>query len=186
MEAAIVNITLLNLHRLRQLLGVAGLAGLALAIAGLAIYMLAVLPAERQAQAKVEQLAHARMQPASAAVTAPVHMGDRDVLAQFYGQFPAMRNLPDMLQLLHALARKHEITLERGDFKFGKTEGDKLFRYQITLPVKCSYLNLRGFIDDAAHKLPTMGLSEISLKRESVGDGAVQAKLDFVMYLSDN
>ena len=31
-----------------------------------------------------------------------------------------------------------------------------------------------------------MGLSEISLKREAVGDSMVQARLNFILYLSDN
>jgi hypothetical protein len=97
-----------------------------------------------------------------------------------------MQNLPDMLKTLHALAQKYGITLDSGDFKFGNIEGDKLLRYEITLPVKCSYPNLRSFVEDAAHKIPTMGLSEINLKREAVVDNMVQAKLDFILYLSEN
>lgn len=181
-----MNTVLLNLHRLRYRLGFAGLAGLAVAAGGLAIYLFAVLPAERQAQFGAAQLLHLRMQHKTTSVTEPSRSGDGAALAEFYGQFPVMRTLPDLLETLHALAQKHGITLGRGDFKFGSAEGGKLLRYQITLPVKCSYPHLRSFIDEAAVKLPTMGLSEISLKREAVGDNLVQAKLDFTLFLSKN
>lgn len=181
-----MNSILLSLYRVRHRLGFAGLAGLALAAGALAIYLLAVLPTERQARSNTEQLLNLRTQPKITPIAEPARMGDMAALTEFYGQFPPMHDLPDTLKTLHALAHKHEITLDRGDFKFGKAEGDKLLRYEITLPVKCSYPHLRNFIDEAARTLPTLGLSEISLKRETVGDNLVQAKLDFILYLSDN
>jgi Tfp pilus assembly protein PilO len=184
-EAAIVKVILLHLYRLRHLLGIAGMAGLAVAAGGLAVYLFAVLPAEQRAQSSAEQLLHLRMH-SKTAVEELSRIGDDGALAQFYGQFPIMQDLPDMLKTLHALAHIHGITLDSGDFKFGNIENDKLIRYEISLPVKCSYPNLRSFVEDAAHKLPTMGLSEINLKRETVGDNLVQAKLDFVLYLSEN
>ena len=179
-----MNDALLHFYRLHYHLGLAGLAGLAVVAGGLAIYLFAVLPAERQAQSSAAQLLHLRMQPVATSVAEPSRKGDDAALAEFYGQFPAMRDLPDMLKTLHALAQKHDITIDRGDFKFGSTEGDKLLRYEITLPVKCSYLHLRSFIEEAARKLPTLGLSEINLKREAVGDNIVQAKLAFILFLS--
>jgi Tfp pilus assembly protein PilO len=184
-EVAIVKAVLLHLYRLRHNLGFAGLAGLAVAAGGLALYLLAVLPAERRAQSSAEQLLHLRMH-SETAVAELSRIGDDAALGEFYGQFPVMQDLPEMLKTLHALAQKHGITLDSGDFKFGNIEGDKLLRYEITLPVKCSYPNMRSFVEEAAHKLPTMGLSEINLKREAVGDNMVQAKLDFVLYLSEN
>ncbi len=180
-----MNAILLNLYRVRHYLGFAGLAGLAVAISGLAIYLFAALPAEQQAQSKTEQLRHIRTQPVSSGVTAPPRGGDAAALAAFYGQFPLMHDLPDLLKTLHVLAQKNEITPGRGDFKFGSVEGDKLLRYEITLPVTCSYPQLLNFIDAAARGLPTMGLSEISLKREAIGDNLVQAKLNFILYLSN-
>ena len=181
-----MNAVMLHLYRLRYRLGTFGLAGLAVAMGGLLIYLFAVLPTERQAQTNVARLLHLRMQPKITSVAEPSHVGGSAALAEFYGQFSTMHALPDMLKTLHMLAQKHNITLKRGDFKLSSAEGDKLLRYEITLPVKCSYPDLRRFIDETARKLPTMGLSEISLKREAVGDNRVQAKLAFVLFLSDN
>lgn len=181
-----MNAVMLNLHRLRYYLGTFGLAGLTVAMGGLVIYLFAVLPAERQAQSSAAQLLHLRMQPQITSVAEPSPIGGSAALAEFYGQFSTMQALPDMLKTLYALAQKHNIMLKRGDFKFGNAEGDKLLRYEITLPVKCSYPDLRSFLDETARKLPTMGLSEINLKREAVGDNMVKAKLAFVLFLSDN
>lgn len=181
-----MNAVPLHLHRLRHRFGFSGLAGLAVAVGGLAVYLFAVLPAERQAQSGTAQLLQLRMQPEATAVAEPSRRGDGAALAEFYGQFPAMHVLPNLLKTLHALAQKHGIALARADFKFSRAEGDKLLRYEITLPVRSSYPDLRSFIEEAAHQLPTMGLSEINLKREAVGDNMVQARLNFVLYLSDN
>ncbi len=181
-----MNVVMLNLQRLRYYLGTFGLVGLVVAIGGLVIHLFAVLPAERQAQSSAAQLRHLRVQSQITSVAEPSPIGGSAALAEFYGQFSTVRDLPDMLKTLYALAQKHNIILKRGDFKFGNAEGDKLLRYEITLPVKCSYPDLRGFIDETARKLPTMGLSEINLKRETVGDNMVNAKLAFVLFLSDN
>jgi Tfp pilus assembly protein PilO len=179
-----MNPVLLNLHRLRYYLGLSGLFGLAAAMAGLVIYLFAELPAERQLQARQDQWLQLRTHP-TAVFAKPARKDDSAALEEFYRQFPAMTSLPDLLYTLHAVAEAHGIMLDHGEFKFGNEEGGKLLRYQITLPVKGSYPHLRNFIDEAAHKLPTMGLSEISLKREAVGDSQVQAKLDFVLYISE-
>jgi hypothetical protein len=180
-----VSALILHLHRLRYRLGIAGLAGLAVGVAGLALTLLVVLPAERQAQLSAEKLQHLRLQPKTSVVE-PVIKGDSAALAEFYAQFPAMHELPDQLKTLNDLARKHEIKLEHGEFKISSIDGEKLLSYEITLPVKCSYPHLRSFIEAAAVKLPTLGLSSINLKREAVGDNLVQAKLDFILYLSEN
>ena len=181
-----MNVTMLYLHRLRYYLGTFGLIGLAVAMGGLVIYLFAVLPAERQAQFSAAQLRNLRVQSPITPVAEPSPIGGSAALTEFYGQFPTVQTLPDMLKTLYALAQKHNIILKRGDFKFGNAQGDKLLRYEITLPVKCSYPDLRSFINEVAHNLPTMGLSEINLKRETVGDNMVNAKLAFVLFLSDN
>lgn len=176
----------LHLHRLRLRLGFAGLAGLAVATGGLVGYLFAVLPAERQAQFRAEQLLLSRSQPDTSPVAQPARAGGDAALAEFYGQFPVMRDLPERLKTLHALARKHEIALDRADFKLSRAEGEKLLRYEITLPARSRYRDLRSFIEEAAHRLPTMGLNNLTLKREAVEDSMVQARLNFILYLSAN
>lgn len=181
-----MNHVVLHLYRIRHHLGLAGMAGLAVGFSGLLIYLFAVLPVERQAQSGAERLSRMRSQPGITSVVEPSRMGEAETMARFYAQFPPMHNLPELLKKLHALAQKHEVALDRADFKFGSAEGERLLRYEITLPVKSSYPHLRSFIDEASRKLPTMGLSEITLKREAVGDNLVQARLNFVLYLADN
>lgn len=181
-----MNDVMLILYRVRYRLGMAGLAGVLAAVCAMAIYLFAVLPAERQVQAGEAQVRHLRAHPQGAAVAQPSRSGDSAALSEFYGQFPPMARLPELLGTLHALAHEHGIAIPRGDFKFANNDGEKLLRYEITLPVKCSYLQLRNFIDAAAHKLPTLGLNEISIKREAVGDDMVQARLGFILYLSEN
>ena len=176
-----MNAVLMHLHRLRHHLGLGGIGGLAAAMAGLAIYLFAVLPAEQLLQSSQDQLAKLRERPRAEAIAEP---DDSASLDTFYRQFPAMTSLPDLLDTLHTAAETQQIRLDHGEFKFGSGGEGKLLSYEITLPVKGSYTHLRSFIDVIAQKLPTMGLSGISVKREAVGDGQVQAKLNFILYLS--
>ena len=77
------------------------------------------------------------------------------------------------------------IRLVIGEYKMAPdVNNPRLMRYVIIFPVQSNYKNLHNFIASASEKFPTLGLSEVSLKRDSVKDGAVQIKLSYVLFLS--
>jgi hypothetical protein len=169
---------------MRHYLGLPGLLGLGLLLAGMGVYLLGALPAQKQVLASRVELSRAHAQPMAADVEAATELNDADALVAFYRQFPPTTQLTTQLEQLHDLAREQGVKLSQGEYKLIDEAGSKLLRYEILLPVESGYLHLRKFVDAAGRKFPTLGLSDISIKRDGIGEGTAQVKLNFVLYLS--
>ena len=59
----------------------------------------------------------------------------------------------------------------------------KLTRYQLTLPVKGSYRQIRGFIAQVLTDVPASALEEIGFRRDTVGTDRIDARLRLTLYL---
>jgi hypothetical protein len=75
--------------------------------------------------------------------------------------------------------------LEQGDYRLASAKGDKLERYQITLPVKGSYPQIRKFIGRLLADLPAASLDGVSFLRQKIGDTQVESQLKLTLYLGD-
>lgn len=179
-----MNMLLRSISILRHYLGIAGLAGLGLALAGLAAYFLMVQPAMEQASSRLQQLDWMRTHPEALMRKVAKEPDAAEALDQFYGQFPRAAELSATIEQLHKLAREHGITLRLGEYKLDAEGQGRLMRYEILLPVDAGYPQLRGFIDAAERRFPTLGLKDVSFKREVVGNRTVQTRLNFVLFLS--
>ena len=62
-------------------------------------------------------------------------------------------------------------------------QAGRIERYQILLPVSGSYAQMREFVDRALTEIPVLSLDQMSLKRESRRDGAVQAELKLTLHM---
>lgn len=173
-----------QLDRLRHTLGVAGLTGLALMLAALAIYWLLARPALQQDASRQQQLAWLRAHPAPVVVQPARQPDAAAALASFYAQFPPATQLSEVTEQLHRLAREQGVTLSLGEYKLDGAGQGRLLRYEILLPVAAGYPQLRRFIDAAGRRFPTLGLKDVSFKREAVAQHTVQTRLNFVLYLS--
>ena len=171
-----------TLHVMLHYLGVAGVAGLFLAIAALGFYLLAVIPGQSRVAHRDVELAQLKAHPPVIAPSVP-EQGDAQALEAFYAQFPGMTGLSDMVEQLHKQAKADDIVLDVGEYKLQVEEDGRLVRYEILLPIKTGYPEMRRFIDEALHQFPTLGLKDISFKREAIGDDRMQAKLNLVLYL---
>ena len=58
-----------------------------------------------------------------------------------------------------------------------------LIQYQIKLPLSGSYMQIRQFINQVLNTLPSIALSDISLKREDIATDIVDAQIQFTLYL---
>jgi Tfp pilus assembly protein PilO len=122
------------------------------------------------------------------ALTQPVaaKMGVSQQLTTFYEFFPPQGALPDRLAKVYAAASKRGVTLERGEYKVVQEQGWRLLRYQITLPVKGSYEQIRGFVADVLTALPASAVDEISLKRDGIGATVIEAQIKLTLFLGAN
>jgi Tfp pilus assembly protein PilO len=119
------------------------------------------------------------------ALTQPVAVkpGVTQQLTTFYEFFPPQSAVPDRLAKVYAAARKRGIILERGEYKVVQEQGWRLLRYQITLPVKGSYEQIRGFAADVLAAVPASAIDEISLKRDGIGATVIEAQIKLTLFL---
>ena len=178
-----MKVFLKSFHVAFHYLGPAGVAGSALLLGSAAMYLALVMPETHQLQIHAAQLIQAKAHPRNAELDQAPEVGDAKALEEFYGQFPELKGLSGLIEDLHALADDAGVILELGEYKLQVEDDGKLFRYEILLPIKTGYPEMRRFLADALHTFPTLGLKDVSFKREAIGENVAQARLNFVLYL---
>jgi hypothetical protein len=172
---------------LRRWLGLLGWPGM-LAAGVLAIcpafYFSAIRPAQERLEAAQHsvtslhrQLEMSRKQPDGKAHS------PAEQLAEFYRLFPPERSSPEWLEKLVAVAESNGISLNEGEYKATNDRFGRLVRFQITLPLKGEYPQVRRFIAALPAELPVMALENVQFERNKVADPKVEARIRLVLFL---
>jgi Tfp pilus assembly protein PilO len=149
-----------------------------------AFYFSAVIPAQERlaaAHAKALSLQERATHSATAQGRGPQTAAEQ--LAEFYRVFPGEKSSPQWLEKLAALAESHGLSLDQGEYAPAPDKLDKLVRYQITLPLKGEYLQIRKFLSDLPVELPVVALESIQFQRQKIADPVVEARVRLVLYL---
>ncbi|WP_219824778.1 GspMb/PilO family protein, partial [Pseudomonas urethralis] len=85
---------------------------------------------------------------------------------------------------LYHLASAEHISLARGEYALGVDPKTQLSRYQIILPVRGSYPQIRGFLRGLIGQLPTLVLEDLELQRKTIGDTELTGRVRLTLYLS--
>lgn len=175
---------LLVAGQLGERLGRPGRIGIGLLVASATFFVSAVLPLQAElAQALGEAGSLQQRYQMSAGGEGKPRLTVEQQLSAFYDFFPAGASVPQWLGKVHAAAERNSLLLQTGEYKLLREKGWKLARYQITLPVRGSYPQVRAFLADALAAVPAMVLEDISLKRDSAGAAMLEARLRFTLYL---
>jgi hypothetical protein len=182
-----MNLQLLRRHlayRLRRL-GWQGNAGLALLLVSLAYAGLVLLPAYRHGEQLAQQVgeAEARLKKAESEPASHQPTTPGEQLLAFYQAFPKGATVPDWLSEIYAIADNQKLPLDNGEYALTRSPSGRLDRFRIAFPVKASYPQIRKFIAAALATAPALALDGIYLKRDKVGDGVVDARIVFILYL---
>ena len=137
----------------------------------------------RQEQALAQARQRLRVPPA-AGVAAP-ELGAGQNLRKFYDVLGDRSESEQYLKDLFAIAAQTDLSLDQGEYQWQIDKNSSTYRYQILLPVKGSYSVIRRFCEQTLRALPFASLDELSFKRESVGEDALDANLRFTFYLKD-
>jgi Tfp pilus assembly protein PilO len=165
-------------------LGALGAVGVALAVFAAAFQLSAVSALDTELvglRAEGERL-NMRHQPESKQ-PANARRGPGAQLDTFYEFFPARATLPDWLLRIYGAAEQQGVVLELCEYKLVQEKGSRLVRYQITLPVKGSYEQIRGFIAAVLNEVPAAVIDDIGLKREAIGARNLEARLKLTLFL---
>lgn len=107
----------------------------------------------------------------------------RSQLSNFYAFFPLTENVPELLGRVNRSAGQHQLVLEKGEYKLSVEPDFRLARYQITLPVIGDYTQVRAFVNDVLQAVPSASLEELTLKRESIEQPELEARVRFTLFL---
>lgn len=166
-----------------EALGLSGVLGIALLVFAFGLSVASLLPLSRDVESLRAEAAELQ-QRYKMSGTAAVRIASPDEqLANFYGFFPAPQSTPEWLAKINEAARKNDISLSAGEYKFERRSGEQLARYQIILPVQGAYPQLRSFIDDVLQAVPAASLDEITLQRDSVAESMLEARVRLTLYL---
>lgn len=107
----------------------------------------------------------------------------REALGAFYAFFPASNRLSGELRKIYQAAERHAVQLEQAEYRVAHDSATKLVRYQISLPLKGTYTQVRKFLAAALSEIPHLALESVQFERQRVGDTALEARVMLVMFL---
>jgi hypothetical protein len=156
-------------------LGIAALVMLA-AAAGFNAAVLAPL------QAKGVQLAQGLARQAPPAQPSGQPASTADKVQAVYAFLRKEEQPTDWLAKLHAIGAATGVQMKSATYRSQPSEA-RIVRYEIVLPVAGSYPQIREFLRRSLEEIPVLSLDQLSLKRESRKENAVQAELRMTLHM---
>lgn len=162
-------------------LGPVGGIGFALLFGCAVFFFAAVAPVEDELAALQEQ----RMAEDLARRAGRRTVDSASQLNEFMAFFPSADTTSRWLGLVYEAAAKEGLELAQGTYKVRGESGVGLTAYQVTLPVRGAYPQIRRFIGQVLADVPAASLESIAFQRERSADGAVDAKVVFTLHLRE-
>jgi hypothetical protein len=163
---------------------VLGVTGICLAVVACALFISAVLPA----QTEIDRL-RAQLARVSSAATDSPNGSDATArglsqLAMFTRNFPTVSEAPGWILRLHQIAAHNDLALDSGEYRLTNARDGGLAHYQITLPLRGGYAQVRSFLDQVLTQIPAAALEEVTIRRDSVGARATETRVRLTLYLA--
>jgi type II secretory pathway component PulM len=114
---------------------------------------------------------------------AAVQRDPRMELADFYGALAPRERVPDLLRRLHQIASAQGLAVEQADYRPVPDPHGRLTRYQLTLPAKGTYPEVRRFLAHAGKELPGLALDGVAFQRQQAGDELIEAQVKLTLFI---
>ena len=163
-------------YRLRDELGITGLAALFLFAAAGVFFTLVLQPLKDKSQVLESRAGRVRD-------AAPGQAGNAsEKVGAVYEYLRKPETTTDWLAKLYAIGSATGVELQSASYKTQTTPGTSLERYEIVVPLSGSYTQMRDFLKRSLAEIPVLTLDQISLKRESRREGTVQAEVRLTLH----
>ncbi|MNM99435.1 hypothetical protein D3C76_595820 [compost metagenome] len=175
----------LIVHEQLQRLGWPGMAAIGVAVLALGYAVAGLIPAWqelRSAEQRSREAGEYLQQVESGSVAPPEVPGKQ--LDDFRRKLPAQLDATAAIDRIYELAAQERITLARGEYALGTDPKTRLARYQILLPVRGSYPQLRRFMHALVNELPAVVLEDVDLQRKRIADTELTGRIRMTLYLS--
>ncbi len=181
MDAALKRIRW-RLQRALHAMGWAAIGGVALAILAAGFVASNLMPLQADVTALRDRVQRLEMRAGNQPPIVEAGRPDARVTA-FYEQLPAAEQAPEVVRRLHSYASDAGLVLERGEYRPLPDPSGRLMRYQVVLPVKGSYPQVKRFLAQAMHDTPGLALDAISMQRGQGGSPALEVQLRFTVFM---
>jgi len=175
------------LRREASRLGWRGIAGLALLVLAVGLVVLVLRPALRDAddlRADVAKLRTGLRAGTGGAAGGVAALPSKIVqLETYYAFFPDVSTLPDWLGEVHLAAARHGLALDSGQYQLQHASGARLASYELDLPLRGTYPQLRAFLADVLTKVPAASIEEVLVRRDSVANREMEARVRLAIHL---
>lgn len=169
------------LRNLRQELGTLGIVSLAMVAASTVFLFFVLKPLEVRNRALAEQVLSGSERAQTTARRAPAATPAAKVAA-FYEFLKSGKQPTDWLERLYAAAQRTGVEMHSAEYRMQST-GTRIERYEIKLPLRARYAQIRTFVDSALADIPMLSLDDIKFKRERAADSVVEAELRLTLHL---
>ena len=170
-------------------LGSAGKLGFGLLVFSAVFFLVAVLPRQEESKALMDEAealeTRIRMEPSAGSGGPRRRLQGDQALPAFYAFFPKLDSSPFWIGELIRIAGERGVEISGTEYRMVREKDLKLARYEMMVPVRGNYSQLRGFIADALHTVPAMALVDVAIRREGVHAELLEANIKFNLYLGE-
>jgi hypothetical protein len=163
-------------------LGWQGVAGAVLLLMAVALHYFVASAQSARLDALQHESSALKVRAAPAARGELAAAGGADEVARFYAYFSGPPST-EWLKKVYAAAAASNLVLERGEYRGTPVNEGRLLRYQVTLPVKGSYPQIRRFVDQVLTDVPVAAMDDISFKRETIGTTQIEARIRLSLFV---
>lgn len=104
-------------------------------------------------------------------------------LRQFYRYFPAPDSVPDTLQAIFQAANAANLSVDHAEYHMGAEPVGELSRYDVVLPLKGRYGDLRQFLAQILAEHANVALGGVTFSRQAATEIGVEAQVRLILYL---
>jgi hypothetical protein len=165
--------------RLIEALGWAGIAAGFVFAGCVALYALTLRPLHNELRDRRVVVSTPKM-----AADAPQGATPAGELVTFQALFKSA-SLEERLATIQEAGKTSGVALKRIEYRMLEEKRATLFQYQIVMPVKSTYPQIRRFISLVQTEVPSISLDQVAFQRKKIADSSVEAELRFTLFLEN-
>ncbi len=171
-------------------LGSMGKIGVGLFVVAGIFFLGAVLPAMKELKVLEARAEALQLQARQRLLSGDTPMVERKLtndqaLQAFYAFFPRFDSSPYWIRELVRVAQKQGVEINSSDFKLTFERDWRLSRYEIIVPLRGRYSQIRGFIAEALEAVPNMAITGFTIKRDNIQSAQLEMRLEISLYLNE-
>jgi Tfp pilus assembly protein PilO len=162
-------------------LGALGLLSLLVLALTVAFSIAYVRPLEAR-KAQLEREADTRQRRAGGDFIRVASRNPSHQMDDFYRFFERGQRTDEWLAKLYGIGTAAGLQLRAGTYRLDETR-QRFDRYQVQLPVRGSYAQIRAFLEASLAEIPVMSLDQVSFRRKAANETAVEAEIVLTLHL---